>query len=143
MQMRALVIDEETEQRAKELLAFARDPENWYRPPFTRETAPGMDERYLMEIPVGFRVVFSYTKPNDPCLYKHLSVSIDEPKLYPSPEAIVIIAALFEFSGAKEANCSFHDWNMISQNAPIMMRLDEKEHCIVIIEEIAHAQHSH
>lgn len=143
--MRALVIGPEIEERAKELLAFASERENWYKPPFTKERAPGLCEDYVMHIDMGFRVVFSYTQVITGHLYKHLSVSVEDPvgqKLYPAPEAITMIAALFDFSGAKEANGSFQDWNHISTDKPIQMALDEEERCIIIAEAIEDAQHS-
>jgi hypothetical protein len=131
--MRAMVIGPEDKARAKELLAFAAKPENWYRPPFTKRTAPGIDERYVMLIEDGYRVVFSYTCPEGQKVYKHLSISIDSSTLYPHPIAVEMIAALFEFTGASVDNPDFAIFQNVGK---VMTKVNEDEHCIVLAEEV-------
>lgn len=103
--MRPLAIGEKEKKAIKQLIEYARTH------PYSREKlqlivdgmeqAPGDIKPYSISLPVGFKVVFTIEdQPMGIC--KHLSVSVDDPKKLPSPEAINMIAEEFGFVGTVE-----------------------------------------
>lgn len=139
--MRALVIDEETKKQAAQVRTWAR-AHVYY--PDLGGTVPGDDPRFVLHIANGYRCVFSYTAtPRG--LYRHLSVSVHDPIAemltegrgkYPSPEAMGMIAGLFEFTGTG------NDVELIARirrnefPRAWLFDMDEEAHCIVLAEEL-------
>jgi hypothetical protein len=101
--MRPLLIDDATRTKLEQVKAHAAAN------PFSiddmrelmtgRQVPAGDREGFSFEIPVGFRVV--YTVEDHPSgRFKHISISVDDPKVAPSPEAVKYIMKEmgFEFS---------------------------------------------
>jgi hypothetical protein len=96
-----LLIDERIRGRIKSVVKFA------HANPVTRERllatvqgrapAIGEDLRYRLEIPIGFRCVYSEEDQPDG-LMRHLSVSVDRVGRAPSPEAMGVLMLEFGFT---------------------------------------------
>ena len=61
----------------------------------------GDDPSFVIQIPMGFRCVFTIEKSYT-VTCRHLSVSVDAEEKYPSYEAVELIAELFGFKGKLE-----------------------------------------
>jgi hypothetical protein len=126
--MRVLMLDQEAKEKAVQVMSYARKHVFY---PGDDVFAPGDNPSFVCHMNT-YRCVFTYTKsPATGKLFRHLSVSVPSPD-YPSPEAIVAIAGLFEFSGASqglEARLAAGKW---------IMHVEKQEpHCIVLAEEFA------
>jgi hypothetical protein len=124
--MRALVLDIEAKEKAEQVMAWAR--QHIFHP--GEDPPPGDDPRHVCMLNT-YRCAFSYTKkPETGALYRHLSISVPSDK-FPHPEAVAMIAGLFEFSGAEqgvEARLAAGKW---------LIHIEEEEpHCIVLAEEL-------
>jgi hypothetical protein len=125
--MRVLMLDEEAKEKVAQVMSYAR--KNIFHPGTDTEV-PGDNPSHVCYLNT-YRCVFTYTKaPISGELYRHLSISVPS-KDYPSPEAIIAIADLFEFSEASqgiEARLAAGKWFMhVEKNEP---------HCIVLAEEL-------
>ncbi len=100
--MRPLIISEAVRENAAYLVAHARRnivTEDELRKAIKTGNAIGDDAAHRIEIPVGFRVVFSLEQqPAGLC--RHLSVSVSGKK-YPHEAALKEIAALFGIDATK------------------------------------------
>ena len=129
--MRALIIDDQVKADIKRVTDFATKPENYYvigPDGFSIQKPPGDDPRHVTAIPRGYRAVFSITKEHDRGMWRHLSISVPTEK-YPNPYAAYAIAELFGFTG----------WNQRATIPPPdgwIMNVNEKEHCVVMMQEL-------
>jgi hypothetical protein len=125
--MRVLMLDSEAVDKVKKVLAFARA--NVYYPENAR--VPGDNPKYSCHLN-SFRCVFTYTKdPESGKLFRHLSISVPS-KDYPSPEAVSVIAGLFEFRGSEEGV-----EDQVRNGKWILHVEHEEPHCVVLAEELA------
>jgi len=125
--MRALVINKEVEAGAKRVIDFARG--NVYHP-HQSENIPGHDPRFVLQVPNGYRCVFSFTQAPDGSLWRHLTVSVDG-KGYPHPAAAFMLASVFGFTGydvARPGKPPPQDW---------IFSANEGEHCVVVAQPCA------
>jgi hypothetical protein len=99
--MRRLIINEEVKDAVARCLVHAMKYENFFTP--GSGWIPGESPDHVVHIPDGNRCVFTYTL-KDGSLFRQLSVSVDHPNLYPSPEATVVIARLFGFNGGRDGD---------------------------------------
>lgn len=120
MTLRMLIISEAEKEAAHKVAEFAARPENHYRPgPSVKP--PGDDPRFVLRLGVAndFRCVFSFTESHG--LYRHLSVSVPDPKAAPNPAVVVEIAHLFGFKGTLE------DWDVA---------LDRAHGAVVVLQKV-------
>jgi len=103
MTLRVLVIGPEEKQRAKEIVAYASQPENIYHPD-PKAKVPGDCPEHVAQFG-SFRIVFSWTKVRLG-VYRHLSVSVGDPTRLPNPVMVEEVSRLFGFTG------SFKDWEI-------------------------------
>jgi len=114
--MRLLLINDEVKTRVSEVVAFALERQNVYRPGPT-SVIPGNDPRYIVTMG-SYRVVFSLTEiPHEGKLYKHLSISIPDKDRFPNPIMINEVIGLFGFEGGL-FNCS--------------VSINQQEGCVVV-----------
>jgi hypothetical protein len=97
---------------------------NQYKPGIST-MVPGDDPDFVVNVPDGFRCVFTITSLND-TLYRHLSISVPGGK-YPSPEASVMLAKEFGFTTSSDS-LAIEDrvkdgW---------MVAMNRTDHCIVL-----------
>lgn len=96
--MRILVATEAVHQRIKEIRAYARDNiislAEVVRRVGDQSRHIGDDPNYRLEIPFGFRVVYSEERQTAG-LCAHISISVDAPGKLPEPIAVQAIMALF------------------------------------------------
>lgn len=127
--MRALILDERAQAKIDRVKAFAAQPENFYHvgaDGFSLQRPPGDDERHVVYLERGFRVVFSITGA-DGKLWRHLSISVTGPK-YPRPYAAFMIAQAFGFTGWDDkTEVPAPDWQM---------QIHEKDHCVVMAQPL-------
>lgn len=127
---RILTLSDEVKEKAAALAEFASRRENWY---FGGESdfVPGDNPDYVLRMN-DYRCVFTYTLA-DSKLYRHLTISVPG-KNYPHPAAVLTVAHMFGFTGAKLAHGTDdvvaeagEDWQMAAKEA---------ERCIVVVQEI-------
>jgi hypothetical protein len=128
--MRPLILDEIQKAKVKEVVDFART--NLYYP-FKSETIPGDDARHVVNIPVGYRCVFSITVTPDGKHWRHLSISVPKREKYPHPAAACVIADLFGFTG--------YDADHPSETPPRdwLMSVNKEDNCVVLAQELRKA----
>jgi hypothetical protein len=121
MKMRPLVIDDAARAAIAKIEAYAKT--NHYR---KGQMPPGLDSKHVVVLNT-YRVVFSYTEANDQ-LFRHLSISVPG-NLYPNPASAFLLASEFGFTGWDQTNIDQmpKGWGI---------KVNEKEHCIVIAQEI-------
>lgn len=127
--MQALLIGPGERDRIDTLLRYAK--ENPYAPSLG-DQPPGLDSNLVLRLPVGYRVVFSYTYDPRGALWRHLSVSLPDATTLPNPDAVREIAALFGFTDAatESASGAFPEsWEVglleDEKVVVVMQRLDE------------------
>lgn len=133
--MRPLVISPEVRKRVAECMNYAEQPLHWYQP--GDDFVPGDHPEFVVHIDSGYRCVFSYTF-KDGQLYRHLSISVDHPTLFVSPQAAVVIARLFGFTGGEgEFDLDLH---ARLEKDGWMVKANEEDHCVVMVQpmEVAH-----
>ena len=122
--MRVLIITDEEREAAHKVALYAALPEHHYKPgPGVKP--PGDNPNHVVVFN-SFKCVFSFTEfpskhPKRGDIFRHLSVSVPDPKAYPHPTMVENIALLFGFKGKLE------DW----QVAP-----HEREHCIIVAQPL-------
>ena len=97
--MRPLIITEETIERTNEVVEWAHNH------PYTMDDLfdirngsllpPGDNEKFVTNIDLGYRVVYSLENQNRQ--YKHISISVDDEHKFPSIDAVKEITKLFGF----------------------------------------------
>lgn len=132
--MRALVIGPEERAATVKVVAYAMEPEHWYRLPLP-EGGPvaGDNPNFVVTIPMGYRCVFTWTE-HENRLWRHLTVSVDSDK-YPSPEAVVEIARLFGFTGAEDEALPRIE-TMMAEHGWLMSIGHRGEHCIALAQAL-------
>lgn len=115
--------------RAKEIVAFAEQPEHWYR--IGESTwVPGDRPEYVLGSAGNIRAVFSITRVSDMEVFRHLTISA--PHALPSPLFVWTLAHMFGFTGAKP-----DDAGIVQRPSPTWgFGYDEEEMCIVIQEKL-------
>jgi len=120
MTLRILTIGPEEKQRAKEMVVYASQPGNYYHPG-PKAKVPGDCPEHVAQFG-SFRIVFSWTKVK-PGVFRHLSVSVGDPKRLPNPVMVEEVSRLFGFTG------TFKDWDVeVDRNhgvAIIAQRVDD------------------
>ncbi len=106
--MRALVIDEAAMSRAAEIVEYAKsnvwsidDLLDLYNGDVAKA---GEEHGSRMMIDSGYRVVYSREEHPESGVLHHLSISIDNPVMLPSPESVQLIMQLFGIE-TKIADC--------------------------------------
>jgi len=129
--MRALVIDDDTITKVKQVIAYARS--HVYYPGIS-ESIPGDVAGHIVYIN-SYRCVFSFTKENGEAgrLYRHLSISIPS-KDYPHPIAISAIAGVFEFTESERGV------QQRVRDGAWSVGINKNEHCVVVVEELKNGQ---
>ncbi len=113
--MRALCINDEVRARIAALVAHADvhrvDQRRMARILEQVDRPVGDDPRHAMEIPQGYRCVYSIEE-HLAGWCRHLSVSVDAPGKCPSPESLAILLEEFGFSKglARVMWSGGHDW---------------------------------
>lgn len=95
--LRPLVIDDEARAKAARVIEHAKA--HHFHP--GKDPSPGDDPRFVAYLNT-YRCVFTFTHADDGKLYRHLSVSIPNPGLFPHPAAILTIGTLFGLTGWDE-----------------------------------------
>jgi hypothetical protein len=95
--MSVLALTPEVKARCAAIVAYAREHI------ITDGAAPpvGDNPEHVVEIPFGFRAVFSYELQHG-ILCRHLSISVDKKDRLPSEHAVHLIAGLFGFTNGME-----------------------------------------
>ena len=125
---RPLVIDDEARAAADRVRTYAEA--NHYNPR-TGAKVPGDDPRHVLILGT-YRAVFSITDMFDPLhrvrrSFRHLSVSIPDPKRYPHPVAVCMIADVLGFTGwSEEGDTLPSSW---------LMDIKQEEHCVAVVQE--------
>jgi hypothetical protein len=107
-----IIFDKKLEDDISSLAEWASKPENWYDiEAFMRGEGkpPGDDKRYerIIGLVGQMRCVFSWTVfCSKKELYRHLSISVSDPKRIPSPTMSFEIARMLGFIG------SYQDWGI-------------------------------
>ena|SRR5260221_13785038 len=127
MNIRPLVIDDNARAEARRVLDYATS-----HPYQVGNPTPGDNPCYTAHFNT-YRAVFTYTHVGRK-VYRHLTVSVPSEK-YPSPIAAYSIAVLFGFIG----------WNGTSYGMPDGWQgvVNEKDHCIVLAQEIFESGNMH
>ena len=128
--MRPLIMDATSDAEVARVLVHARKRENWYlitRDGRTGSPPPGDEPRHVVHFQVGFRAVFSVTKPEGDTPFRHLTISVDGPK-YPSPEAAWMIARAFGFTGP--------DPLTDRKTSTWTFDINKKDHCITLAQPV-------
>jgi len=127
--VRPLIIDERQKAKAREIVDFALS--NLYYPGKS-ETIPGQDARHVLNVPVGYRCVFSITIDPDGGQWRHLSISVPRREKYPHPFAAFTIAKeLFGFTGWDgESEIPPEDWRLAIQ---------KEDNCVVLAQKLQKA----
>lgn len=96
--MTALFLSNDIEARIQEVVKFAVRPEN--RRTVKNLFSPGDNPNYMIDIPFGFKSVFSVDEVDGGKWIKHLSVSVSAThgKTSPNEPAMRMIAKAFGFS---------------------------------------------
>ncbi len=124
--MRALIINDEAIAKAAAVVAHAE--RNPYRP---GDPTPGDCPAFVAHLDT-YRAVFTFTHANG-MIYRHLSVSIPpkaegDKEVFAGPEAVMMIAQLFGFTGMDEEKLEPPgDW---------MIRPDPEQGCVVVAQII-------
>ena len=128
--MRMLMIDEATKNAIANLIRFAQDKANWYRPAADK-WVPGDHPEYVVHLN-DYRCVFTLTE-SEGHLFRHLSVSVPS-KDYPNVSVFLSIAKLFGFTGGvtPSGNLDF----VIRPGQDWRFGVNEDEHCVAIVQEI-------
>jgi hypothetical protein len=124
--LRPLFITDELKAEVKRVLDFASG--NFYYPGKS-ETIPGDDPRHVLEIPTGYRCVFSITISPQGKPWRHLSISVPKKGAVPHPISAFVIAALFGFTG--------YDIDRPSPEPPAdwFFDLNREDNCVIIAQE--------
>ncbi len=111
-----MLIGPEIHEAAAQVLAYARshpiDARRILHLLSHPEDAPGHTPGHVLEIPVGFRVVFTIEQQPDHGWCRHLSMSVPVKGRYPQQVAVEMVMSLFLF------NLPFHKcmvWTMQEQ----------------------------
>lgn len=118
--MRPLFVGRDELLAARRIIAYAA--EHPYYP--GDSVIPGDQPQHVLLLQVGYRAVYSLTLIKG-VKYRHLSISVDGP-LYPSPEAVMLIAKAFLFTLGALGKTGFPAHWLLSKN--------EQEHCITVAE---------
>ncbi len=127
--MASVMLLDDAKARAQEVAALAEKPENWY---IVGESTwvPGDRPEYVL-LSGSIRAVFSWTKFPSGDLRRHMSVSVRGPH-YPNPIVVWSLAHYFGFTGV-----AMDELGVGRTHGNWAVAVDEKEHCIVVQEEIA------
>lgn len=117
--MSVLIVTDAEREAAHKVAMYAALPEHHYKPG-PGVPSPGDDPKHTVRF-ASFRCTFSFTQFSKVGLFRHLSISVSDPKKYPHPVAVEMIANLFGFKGQLE------DW----QVGP-----HEREHCIIVAQPV-------
>lgn len=117
------------QQRAREIVEYASQSENWYRPG-PDAIIPGDKPEYVLQ-GTSVRAVFTWTvSPDD--VRRHLSVSVKAEGRAPLPIMVWTLAHYFGFTGAK-----VDEHGLVQEPAPSWgFMVDEAEDCVVVQEPI-------
>lgn len=129
----AVLVLEQAAERAKEIVAYAEQPEHWYRPWLSSPVPGDLPEHVLLNGNV--RAVFSWTvTPEDPAkVHRHMSVSVRAEGRFPQPAMVWTLAHYFGFTGAVVDPKS----GVVLQPAPGWGFLaNPEEECVVVHEVI-------
>jgi len=120
--MRALLIDDAAKAKVARVVAHAMS--HIYVP--RRSPIPGDDPNFVVNLDT-YRCVFTFTRI-DGKLYRHLTISIPRPNIYPNPIAAFHIAVLFGFTGYNENDPEKPgvDW---------MMDVKRDENAVMLVQE--------
>lgn len=129
--MRALIVGPDERAAIGRLVEYAKEPGHHYIPGRTK-VVPGDDPAFVVQVPDGFRCVFTITKHNGQ-LFRHLTVSVPTEK-YPSPEACVMLAKEFGFT-TKQPETNFDLISRMEDGWMVSMG-HEGEHCIVLAQPV-------
>jgi hypothetical protein len=116
--MRPLIIGEEERALVRWMVAYASEPDHWYRP--GRTQMPGGDPAHCQTI-WSYRCVFSFSVLGGN-LVRHLSISVPSAGM-PNPVAAFTLAELFGFTGWSGGFDPPKDWQLY---------VNRDEHCIVL-----------
>lgn len=99
--MRPLIIDDSIRERISQCIAYSKEHVYSVADLMIRDAgavaAPGSNLNHVVEIPVGYRCVFSVEQQRK--LVRHLSVAVDRPGKLPSVPAVEMIMKEFGFVG--------------------------------------------
>lgn len=97
--LRPCNITPDIQARAKEVMAYAfehretikslRDRMSSFTPP------PGLNPDHVLEIPIGYKVAYM-VEQDEMGWQEHVSIMVSQPKLSPTPDAVVKILGLFD-----------------------------------------------
>lgn len=133
--MRPLILGPAELEAIHRVALHAAKPEHRYNPLVpSRSTPPGMKREHCLTLGLPgktYRCVFSFTEMPDGSLMRHLSVSVpemkDDPKLFPGPVALWMLADAFGFKG----------WDGRSSEPPLAWHVGPiPRECVVIGERI-------
>ncbi len=115
------------EARAREIVKFASQPENWYRVGETK-VVPGDRSEYVLRSGT-VRAVFTWTYvPKADVLFRHMTVSTNGGRA-PHPAIVWTLAHMFGFTGA-----TLVQGVVETPAATWVADVDPKEKCIVVQE---------
>lgn len=109
------------------VVRFASQPENWYRPN-RGDPSPGDDERHVVNLDFGIRVVFSWTEIDDDGgkVYRHMSMTVAIPSGgMPHPRIVEAVARELGFTGAP----SKWNWSMEDPSNPLAVQVAQEMTC--------------
>lgn len=118
--MRALVIDDTAKAEVARVIAYAMD--HPYIP--HQSPVPGDNPNFVAKLDT-YRAVFTFTRIEGK-IYRHLTISIPRPQMFPNPIAAFHIAELFGFTGYKGADRPGTDW---------MIDVKHDENAVMIAQE--------
>jgi hypothetical protein len=110
--MRALVLNEKVEDEIRRVKEYAEThpiTEDQFTKMLEGEAPVGDDPNFVLQIPMGFKVVYSIEPQPKTGLCRHLSVSIPDPDKAPHPAAMETIAKNFGFPPLEECHLWFED----------------------------------
>lgn len=136
MGLNLLFLDDETKGRIAAVVDFATRPENYYYVGVS-SFVPGNCEGYVAHLN-NYRCVFSISiiaeiPGQTDEKYRHLSISVPDPKLLANPVVVFTLARMFGFTYDKPAPKS----GVVNEPASTWsIGIQDKEHTVVVVESI-------
>lgn len=123
---RFLFLTPETQERIAKVVAWAEQPDHWYR--VGGGVPPGTLEEHVVMLQ-SYRCVYSHTVTSDGLHLRHLSISVPVAGRYPHPIVCQTLAAMFGFTGTKT-----EDDFVVEFPDDWVMAPNPEENCVVVLQ---------